>query len=303
MTELIQKFISFFLIVISVFTSSGLIKWADSMEGHDFEITEATEKDADALRIMSFNVRVTDNNGVPSIARRSLVIKEIQKLAPDSFGLQEASPDWMLAVKSALPEYGCVGVARDNGLETLGIGEASPVFYLLEKLELVDHGDFWLSETPQKPSYGPGAGSRRVCTWAKLRERGSGRIYVHVNTHLDNVSEDARVFGAKLIVDFIRENFADLPVVFTADMNTGERGEAYHTMTALLADARYTASDSAGRGTFHECEPEAHPDLKLDYILCSGNVEVDTFRVVTDGIDGRFVSDHFPLYADVKFAE
>lgn len=301
MTELILKFISFFLILISAFISSGLVKWTDTMEGHDFEIFEATEKKADELRILSFNVRVADNNGTPAIARRSLVVEQIRKIAPDSFGLQEASPDWMLAIKAGLPEYGCVGVARDNGLETLGIGESSPVFYLKEKFELVDHGDFWLSETPDKPSYGPGAGCRRVCTWAKLRERATGKIYVHVNSHFDHVSEDARVFGAKLIADFISEHFASLPVVFTADMNTGEGGAAYGTMTALLSDARYAAADSAGRGTYHECKPESWPDLKLDYILCSEDVSVDTFRVVTDGVDGRFVSDHFPLYADVKF--
>ncbi len=301
MTALFYRIIAIFLSLISAVSTSGMIHWADTTEGHEFDVVGVTEKAPDALRILSFNVRVADNNGVSATARRPLVVKQIQKIAPDSFGLQEASPDWMLAIKAGLPEYGCVGVARDNGLSTFGIGEASPVFYLKEKFELVDHGDFWLSETPDKPSFGPGAGCRRVCTWAKLREREGGRVYVHVNTHLDHVSEDARVFGAKLIADFIRENFADLPVVFTADMNTGEGGAAYNTMTALLSDARYSAADSAGRGTYHECTPESWPDLKLDYILCSAGITVDTFRVVTDGVDGRFVSDHFPLYADVKF--
>ena len=42
-------------------------------------------------------------------------------------------------------------------------------------------------------------------------------------------------------------------------------------------------------------------DYISDYVLYNEKFEAKTFRVVTTGIDGRFVSDHFLIYADLKF--
>ena len=115
-------------------------------------------------------------------------------------------------------------------------GEYSAVFYLREKYKLLDHGDFWLSDTPDEPSYGPGASYRRICTWALLQNKETGETYAHVNTHLDNGSNEAREAGARQIVDFIESNFADTPVVFTADMNTGEGSTAYNNFIEVAAE-------------------------------------------------------------------
>ena len=95
-----------------------------------------------------------------------------------------------------LPEYGWVGVGRDDGQEA---GEFNPVFYRKDKYDLVDSGTFWLSETPELPSLGWNGGCNRLCTWVILREKATGFTYAHVNTHLDNASEEARVNGAKLV--------------------------------------------------------------------------------------------------------
>ena len=38
----------------------------------------------------------------------------------------------------------------------------------------------------------------------------------------------------------------------------------------------------------------------IDYILCSDDFHPTVFKTVTAGIDGRFVSDHFPIYADLE---
>ena len=296
--SILQKWIALFLSMMAIFSASAAIHWGDSMEGHDFEIIAPTEKAAEDVRVMSFNIRCTDVNGTPAALRRTIVAREIMKIKPDSFGVQEATPTWMNALKALLPEYACVGVARDNGLSVGGIGEYSAVFYLREKYEVLDHGDFWLSDTPDKPSYGPDAGSRRICTWALLQNRETDALYAHVNTHLDNQSAAARELGANMIRDFIGDRFAGtLPIVFTADMNTREGRKPYQIMTEKLKDARYAAADSAGGDTYHDCAPESAETL--DYIMCSDNITVNVFRVVTDGIDGRFVSDHFPIYADV----
>ena len=41
----------------------------------------------------------------------------------------------------------------------------------------------------------------------------------------------------------------------------------------------------------------------IDCILTKPGVETAVYRTVTVGVNGRFVSDHFPIYADVRFGE
>lgn len=299
MLAFLQKIIAALLSVTALFSGALHIQWGDSMAGHDFPLIGAEEKAETDLRVLSVNVRCEDNNGVPRLARKHLVVKEILKVRPDAFGVQEATPEWMLTLQADLPEYGCVGAARDNGKSVFRRGESCAIFYLKDVLELLDHGDFWLSETPDEPSIYPGAGCNRVCTWALFRVKATGQTYLHVNSHFDNASYEARAYGASLICGWLDEHYPDTPTVMTVDMNSGAYGQAYHTMTEKLADASLTAADARTYGTFHECDPEANADWVLDYILCSGDIGVNVFRVVTDGIEGRFVSDHFPLYADV----
>ena len=53
--------------------------------------------------------------------------------------------------EKALPEYDYIGVGRDNGKTE---GEHSAIFYRTDKFEVIDKGDFWMSETPDVPSKG-----------------------------------------------------------------------------------------------------------------------------------------------------
>ena len=54
-------------------------------------------------------------------------------------------------MKEALPGYDYIGVGRDDGKEK---GEHSAIFYRTDKFDVIEKGDFWLSETPDVPSKG-----------------------------------------------------------------------------------------------------------------------------------------------------
>ena len=41
--------------------------------------------------------------------------------------------------------------------------------------------------------------------------------------------------------------------------------------------------------------------MKRIVVLCSDDFSVEAYRTVTKGFSGRFTSDHFPIYADLKF--
>ena len=108
--------------------------------------------------------------------------------------------------------------------------------------------------------------------------------------------------AGQIVNRFIQEHFADVPVVFTADLNTTEKGEAYATMTQNLSDARLTAEDSVAYGTFHGGhDPNEKADYFIDFVLCSDDFTAKSYRTVTKGFNNRFTSDHFPVYADLKF--
>ncbi len=296
---LLKRLVILVMALISLFLTPKADQYADWYGEHEFPIIAAENQKPGTVRVMSYNIRCWDVNGEPVAQRTDPGARQILEVMPDSVGIQEATAEWMRCLDEKLTLYAWVGVDRDYGGDALSGGEVNPIFYLKSRYKLLDSGTFWLSDTPDVPSFGPGAACRRVCTWAKLQNRLTGEIYVHVNSHFDHVSEEARVAGAEIVSAYIAEHFADVPVVFTADMNARAKEPAYATMTANLVDAALVADDAVTYGTFHGCEPETHADYTIDYILCSPDVHVKSFRVVTKGVDGRFTSDHFPLYADV----
>lgn len=271
---------------------------ADTFEPDTFPIIRAAAKQTDAVRVASFNLRCTDVNGVPMKDRTAIVLKQICDIAPDSIGLQEVTEAWLKEVKK-LPGYAVAGEARDGD----GKGEGNQILYNKLRYTCLDSGTFWLSETPDEPSYGWDAACRRVCTYVFLQNRLTGDVYAHVNSHFDHMGKEAVVKEARMVADFIRSEYSGVPVVFTADLNSRPDSEPYAIMTERLLDTRLTAKDAQMFGTFHAVHPGTHAEHYIDYVLCSPDTEVLTYRTVTAGECGRFVSDHFPIYADVRFPD
>lgn len=294
-SSIVSIIMAFITMLTSVFTSvsTGLEK-----KRSDFPVQDFEEKADDCLRIMSFNVRCANVGTASAASRHGIVAETIEKGHPDSVGVQEATPEWMNALKKRLgDEYAYVGVGRDDGDND---GEYSAVFYLKDKYEPQDSGTFWLSETPEVPSKGWDAACTRICSYALLEDKQTGTRFAHANSHFDHVGEVAQQKEAEQVSAFVRDKFADVPCVFTADMNVLPTSEPYRIMTASLRDAAVTCADSVKRGTFHNAHPDKITDSTIDYVLYAGAWEPVHFRTVTVGIDDRFVSDHFPVYADMK---
>lgn len=250
------------------------------------------------IRIMSFNIRCSDVKGVTWKERRPLVSRQILEVLPDSAGVQEAHTGWMDYLAEALFEkYDYVGVGREDGKRD---GEFSAIFYLKDKYEVTDSGTFWLSDTPNVPSKGWDAECTRICTWARLRDKCTGGEYVHINTHFDHRGIRAQENSVKMIHKKAKE-FNDVPVVFTADLNIFEGSNLYLKMvSSVLKDAKHLSPDTMSCLTFHNAEPEKFKDSIIDYVLVNSLVTPKIYRVLTDGIDGKYVSDHYPIYIDCE---
>ena len=72
-------------------------------------------------------------------------------------------------------------------------------------------------------------------------------------------------------------------------------------MSGVLHDTKFLAPDTMENATFHHFEVMTEEVGVIDYVLVNDRVKPLVYRVVTDGIDGKLVSDHYPVYADVVF--
>lgn len=291
----VSKLFSLIMSLITMVTSlvgiASRQEWPDKLQ--DFE----NKQNKETVRVMSFNIRCTNVGNDSWEDRIGIVTETIVKSGADSVGVQEATPEWMETLDKELSSYSWVGVGRDDGKNE---GEFSSIFYLKDKYNLIDSGTFWLSETPEEVSRGWDAGCNRVCTWAVLENKETKEQYVHINSHFDHVGIKAREESVKLILSHA-DKYKDLPVVFTADMNVVEGSDNYVQMTSgCLKDTKYLTDNSMNYLTYHDTKPSRHRDDVIDYVMVNDGFNTLSYRVVTAGIDNRYVSDHFPVYADLE---
>ena len=254
----------------------------------------------DGLHVMSFNIRLN----LPSDSihawpnRKDRVASVIRFHQADVAGLQEVLIGQMRDLEQRLPGYAWVGVGRDDGEDE---GEFSPIFYRTDRLELLGHDTFWLSETPDEPGrLGWDAAWPRVVTWARFRDRRTNQAFYHFNTHFDNRGEQARLESARLITQRIDALAGDAPTVVTGDFNATPDEPPYAHLTDALADA-YTAVDAphGPAGTFSGFEVGNEQDRRIDYVFTTNGVAVQRFGTLTDQWRGHYPSDHLPILAEV----
>lgn len=277
---------------------SNSIHKKTSAENPPAQVADFENKVDGTIRVMTFNIRCFGLGPILRSSRNDEVVGTILKGMPDSFGVQEATPTWMRYLKRQLGDlYDYVGVGRTNGKNS---GEFSAIFYLKDVYSVYDSDTFWLSETPEEPSVGWDASMNRICTWAILENKETGSMYMHINSHFDHKGEEARQKSVELILEKAKM-YNNLPVVFTADMNITEGDDAYKFMaeSEILWDTKKIAPDTMDYLTFHNTKPAENEGRILDYVFINNLFGVTTYRVVTAGIDGNFVSDHYPVYADL----
>ena len=99
-----------------------------------------------SLAVMSFNIRygTAGDGGNRWSKRRGLLLETIRKHAPDLVGLQEALDFQLDEIAEALPEYGQIGVGRQDGRRG---GEHVAVLYRKSRFIVSVSGTFWLSGT------------------------------------------------------------------------------------------------------------------------------------------------------------
>jgi endonuclease/exonuclease/phosphatase family metal-dependent hydrolase len=262
------------------------------------------------VEVLSFNIRYgTANDGANAWPyREHLVYHVIRRQQSDFVGLQEALRFQIDAIREALPEYDEVGVGRDDGKEA---GEYAAILYKPDRWRADDGGTLWLSDTPDVPgSMTWGNEITRIVTWARFVEKESGRAVWIFNTHFDHVSQPSRERSAELLASRIAARSSDDPVIVTGDFNAGEANPAILYLKNTTQRSPVTLVD-----TFRVVHPEARAvgtgggfeglrdGPKIDYIFVEPDAKVRQARIIRDQSDGRYPSDHFPVYAEIALPE
>lgn len=244
------------------------------------------------LRIGTFNVRlgIADDGDHAWDFRKELLASRIQEANPDLLGVQEAYDFQMDFLAHTLPDHVPIGLGREDGKRE---GEYAGVFARKSKLEVLDSGTFWLSETPEVPgSMSWETVCPRVCTWAWLRtDAGEIRVY---NTHLDHASAWARQEGVRLILRKIAGKRG--PAIFIGDFNATYEQPP---IQAILADEFVDVLAGCKTGTWHNFTGKAIE--RIDFVFTTSDFR--TIRAWVDsrsGANGLYPSDHFPVWADLE---
>ena len=253
---------------------------------------------ADPVRVMSYNIRVDVPSDTPNwTERRPHLAAQIVFYDPDLLGVQEATPAMLAWLAEHLPDRDRYGLGRDDGADQ---GESTTIFWRRARFEPISRDTFWCSPTPDRPSKGWDADYPRTVTRLVLRDRTDGRLWDVRNTHFDHVGVEARARCADLVAAMTPVEGAR--IVLMGDFNTGPDSEPYRRLIASgLRDARAVSPVTFGpAGTYNAFDVADDNDgVAIDHLFVGPGLAVRRFGVPTDSFDGKVISDHFPLVADI----
>ena len=283
------------------------------------EYDEPPAPSKDSFVAASFNIRIdTDEKGNPIdtgdiawSARRPRVAEVIRRGGFQLIGFQEVTKTMWPDLVSDLSEFRFADGPDKQG--------PNPIAYRPEIFERLDSGRFALSAKPD--DFGTltwGSSSVRVCQWALLRHKATGRLVRVFSEHPDWKSMEQRVKGMELVLGKVKaaKERGEL-VILMGDMNDMKDAVSIHAWAPF--DAQYRVGDSIRlaksvlKDSFDVTEtPRAGPLLsshgykavstsRLDYIFVSDGFRVFSYRTHDDRPGGKFPSDHDAVSARLDF--
>lgn len=258
-----------------------------------------------SLLVASYNTASPWGNlleGTYTTRRAHLFAQQINDTLPDVLGVQELNSVWAGKMKELLPQYDYYGVKRggDSKEET---SEMSGIFYLKNKFELLESDTFWISLTPETESKFDGAACHRICSFVVLKNKNTGNLLAHFNTHLDHVSTEAQNLGGNLIAEkaeSLKLKYGEISTVITGDFNQYPDGLAVQALLQNgFTNAYDTSKNSKMTATYHGWGENLN-DGPIDFIFADDNFTVKHYAVHDEKWDNSYVSDHFMITAELE---
>ena len=234
-----ERSVAGFCTTIRVFCAAMVVSFTSSLVG-----AEADNCSDAVLRVGSYNIRVSHADRKTQNAwekRKGDLVALMRRIDYDVVGLQESFTEQSAYITNSLPDYALIG-SIEGAEESVGV--TSPICYRKARLKPMKSGAFWLSKTPDAPGgdVWDAWSGRKVCVWAILKDRVSGKMFCFMNTHTDHKGKVARLEGTKLIMRRMADIVpAGTPVVFTGDHNCRETEAPSQAVMKVLKNALYVA--------------------------------------------------------------
>lgn len=257
---------------------------------------------AQSFTVGSFNIRYDNKSDTGNlwVNRAPVVASLIRFHGFDVLGIQEGLKNQIEDISNALPEYARYGKGRDDGKDA---GEHSAIYYRKDKFKLIKSGDFWLSETPDKPGKGWDATCcNRICSWVYLQDIASKKSFYTFNVHFDHQGVIARRESGKLMLARIKAIAGAEPVLLTGDLNGARDSEWYlaiansGVMKDVYAEVKFPYENNSSMNGFRTPRGTA----VIDHIFMSKHFLAQKWGILTDTYFGKYPSDHFPVLTVVS---
>ena len=261
-------------------------------------------EDKEVLKIATFNLRMdTPSDGENAwFHRKDMVNDLIRFYGFDLFGTQEGFTHQLNDILR-LSDYRFIGVGRDDGKDA---GEHCAIFYRSDRFKVLDQGDFWLSEHPEKPGRcWDGTCCNRICTWGKFEDLKNHKQFYFFNVHYEYEGDVARRESSNLMISRIKSIAGNQPVFLTGDFNAFPTEEPIRILndSGFLNDS-YKITKEAPFGpvcTYHGYDSTIKTEERLDYIWVTDSIQIDKYGVLTNTLYGHTPSDHFPVMVVAEF--
>lgn len=252
------------------------------------------------ITVVTQNIRYCDDSDGNSINRRAKRFNQlIQSYQPDILCTQEVTNTWSKLLDGILSDtYTMVG-EFDGGPDST-TGNKVAIFFRTQRFELQETDTFWLSDTPQEVSKYEESKTKRICTWALLKDNLNGKTFLVANTHLDTNSDAVRMAQYQVISQQLGENFSQYPTVFTGDFNSTPDSAVYAQLTETFSDPHVSAKNKADTG---ECTSHGYgkvTDRRIDFCFYNDGFTAEDYRILTEQFDG-YVSDHYGVLTKYTF--
>jgi endonuclease/exonuclease/phosphatase family metal-dependent hydrolase len=231
--------------------------------------------------------------------RRDHLSRILLRYSPHIVGTQEGREPQLRDLDSLLPQLTLIDSHRDWLSERM-----YPTLYIdLSKLDVINSGDIWLSETPKV------AGSKsfqssfpRLSTWAHLKFIEDNFEFIVTNTHLDHESETTRCEQIKVLINEIRKERADvLPIVFMGDFNSSPIDRVRkHLVDELSLIDPWISLKKKEQTSYHFFKGDIDNGSRIDWILHDSNFKALEAEFNEETSNDLYPSDHFPLYTKLS---
>jgi endonuclease/exonuclease/phosphatase family metal-dependent hydrolase len=249
------------------------------------------------IKICSANIRYENNeDGIHSWSnRKALLAHFFNSQNLDILGTQEGRENQIRSIENEINLK--IAAHHRNWIEERMY---PTLFYNEHKLNLIDSGDFWLSETPLiAGSSSFNSAFPRLATWIKVQNKKNLKCYLVINVHLDHVLPETRIEQAKVMSLMIKKiNSENYHSILFGDFNDSPNGQVYQILCEELKLIDLWKENNLNEETsYHAFNGPTHPGSRIDWMLGSNELKCNHIYLDKTCIDGIYLSDHFPLVA------